>query len=66
MVLDAGNLVRSYLCRRDDAYSQLLQVEFAPPVDLLENKDGYFRSLVDASGDREKLYDVVKHRESGT
>ncbi|EKM49097.1 uncharacterized protein PHACADRAFT_265838, partial [Phanerochaete carnosa HHB-10118-sp] len=31
-------------------------IEFAPPTELLQNSDGFFRSLVDASGDKEKLY----------
>jgi ABC-type multidrug transport system fused ATPase/permease subunit len=31
-------------------------VEFGTPADLLKNEHGFFRSLVDNSGDREELY----------
>lgn len=31
-------------------------VEFASPKELLKNPDGFLRSLVDESGDKETLY----------
>lgn len=31
-------------------------VEYDSPKNLLEKKDGYFRSLVDQSGEKEELY----------
>ncbi|GJE87809.1 multidrug resistance-associated ABC transporter [Phanerochaete sordida] len=31
-------------------------VEFGSPAQLLQNESGFFRSLVDASGDKDKLY----------
>jgi ABC-type multidrug transport system fused ATPase/permease subunit len=31
-------------------------VEFDTPENLLKKKGGYFKSLVDQSGDRERLY----------
>ncbi|GJE87808.1 multidrug resistance-associated ABC transporter [Phanerochaete sordida] len=34
--------------------------EFGPPAELLKNHHGLFRSLVDASGDKEKLLAMVK------
>ena len=46
--------------------SDLPKVEFGPPGELLRNESGYFRSLVDASGDREKLAEAVRQRASGT
>lgn len=33
-----------------------MQAEFGEPSKLLANKKGFLRSLVDASGDKEKLY----------
>ena len=44
---------------------QGVQVEFGRPSELLENKTGFLRSLIDASGDREALYAAVKQRVSG-
>ena len=38
---------------------QSIQVEFGKPSELLENKKGFLRSLVDASGDKEKLYTMA-------
>ncbi|KAG6845454.1 hypothetical protein H0H87_008814 [Tephrocybe sp. NHM501043] len=35
-------------------------VEFGSPVELLDNKKGHFRSLVDASGDKEILYAMTR------
>ncbi|EKM58631.1 uncharacterized protein PHACADRAFT_90147 [Phanerochaete carnosa HHB-10118-sp] len=34
-------------------------VEFGPPTELLQDPGGFFKSLVDASRDREKLYAMV-------
>ncbi|KAF7792456.1 hypothetical protein EIP86_003493 [Pleurotus ostreatoroseus] len=34
-------------------------VEFGKPSELLDNKKGFLRSLVDASGDKEKLYTMA-------
>ena len=56
MVLDAGNLVSAaYLRRQTETYSRP-QVEFATPVKLLQTEGGYFRGLVDGSGDRATLH----------
>ncbi|KAH9939277.1 uncharacterized protein BXZ73DRAFT_76000 [Epithele typhae] len=35
-------------------------VEFGAPTELLKNEKGTLRALVDESGDKEKLYDMVK------
>ncbi|GJE87807.1 multidrug resistance-associated ABC transporter [Phanerochaete sordida] len=37
-------------------------VEFGSPAELLQNKSGFFRSLVDASGDKDKLYAMTANR----
>ncbi|KAF7792453.1 hypothetical protein EIP86_003490 [Pleurotus ostreatoroseus] len=33
--------------------------EFDKPSELLKNPDGFLKSLVDASGDKEKLYSMA-------
>jgi len=35
-------------------------VEFDSPSNLLKKKGGYLKSLVDESGDRDKLYEMAK------
>jgi len=34
-------------------------VEFDSPANLLKNKGGYLKALVDESNDREKLYEMA-------
>lgn len=35
-------------------------VEFDSPANLLKRKEGFFRALVDASGDKDRLYELVQ------
>lgn len=35
-------------------------VEFDSPANLLKKPDGYFKSLVDESGDRDVLYKIAE------
>ena len=35
------------------------QVEYDKPSELLKKKDGYFRGLVDGSGDKHALYKMA-------
>lgn len=35
-------------------------IEFDSPAALLQKEGGYFKSLVDESGDKENLYDLAK------
>lgn len=56
MVLDAGSIVKtilSYLYNRRSYFAW--QVEFASPRELLKNKHGKLRALVDESEDRDVL-----------
>ena len=55
MVLDAGRIVSLHV-PMSVIYLSIAQVEFGPPAELLRNDDGFFKSLVDVSGDKEKLY----------
>lgn len=62
MVLDAGRIVRSFVgclpffAELNDGF---FKVEFGPPMELLQNNDGHLKSLVDASGDKDKLYELA-------
>ncbi|GJJ15111.1 hypothetical protein Clacol_009386 [Clathrus columnatus] len=40
-------------------------VEFDSPANLLKKSDGYFKSLVDESGDREALYEIAEKAAKG-
>lgn len=66
MVLDAGRIVRSLFPFTmkfgpiADAYCvHFTQVEFDKPNELLKNREGRLRALVDDSGDREALYHMA-------
>ena len=37
-------------------------VEFDSPANLLENKEGYLKALVDGSGDKDELYAMSKSK----
>lgn len=60
MVLDAGRLV-SKINRPTNLPVMLnfMQVEFASPKELLQNKQSFLRALVEESADKETLYSVV-------
>ena len=55
MVLDAGRIVSLHVPGMAICLS-IAQVEFGPPAELLRGDGSFFKSLVDASGDKEKLY----------
>lgn len=38
-------------------------VEFDSPLNLLKRSGGYFKSLVDESGDRDTLYEIAEKAE---
>lgn len=68
MVLDSGKIVRSLKRIRNlDLVDtlRLIQVEFDHPKELLENKDGFFRALVDGSEDKDALYAMAEGFTSG-
>ena len=63
MVLDAGHIVSDTTADNPRIVAESKQVEFGKPADLLENKKGMLRALLDESGDKEELYAMVeKHR----
>ncbi|KAI0690715.1 hypothetical protein BC835DRAFT_1280494 [Cytidiella melzeri] len=41
----------------------LFPVEYGPPAELLKTGEGSFRALVDASGDKDTLYGLVRREE---
>ena len=68
MVLDAGNIVSE--CPIDVVGFHLtraiFQVEFASPKELLAKEKGFFKALVDESGDRERFYEVAEKKGSSS
>ncbi|KAJ7779793.1 hypothetical protein B0H16DRAFT_1499876 [Mycena metata] len=59
MVLDAGHIASTL--RPNHSWSLTsAQVEFDSPKVLLQNERGLLRALVDESGDKEVLYQMVE------
>jgi hypothetical protein len=45
-----------------DLSAQTIKAEYDTPVNLLRKQSGLFRSMVDESNDRDKLYEVAFQR----
>ncbi|KAJ7776222.1 P-loop containing nucleoside triphosphate hydrolase protein [Mycena metata] len=58
MVLDAGHIASNL--RLNYSWLTSAQVEFDSPKVLLQNERGFLRALVDESGDKEVLYQMVE------
>ena len=43
-----------------------IQVEYDSPYALLQKQDGYFKSLVDRSGDQATLYAMAEKKAAGS
>ena len=63
MVLDTGNIVSGLMYDIFDfQLTQVMQVEFASPKELLAKEKGFFKALVDESGDKERFYEVAEKK----
>lgn len=67
MVLDNGKLVSaSVVYSHESIILTDAQVEFDSPLTLLNMKGGYFKSLVDSSGDKASLYAMAEAKSGGS
>lgn len=53
----------SSCCAVNSNYPHTFQAEFDRPAELLKNKDGKLRALVDESADKDHLLEMVKAKE---
>ena len=68
MVLDAGNIVSQCTTAIVDLHliRANFQVEFASPKELLAKEKGFFKALVDESGDKDHFYEVAEKKGSSS
>lgn len=64
MVLDAGRIVSPEPTSSHRLIHELSQVEFDSPANLLKKENGFLRSLVEESGDKQHLYEMAEGKYS--